>query len=346
MTSQQQQAADRITEAVQMGESELLVWAVCGAGKTEMLFPGIAEALSLGKRVCIATPRADVVRELIPRLRSSFAQTNVQGLYGGAEKKDSVSQLTISTTHQLLRYQNAFEVLVIDEVDAFPYHKDPSLPYAADRAITHRSTTIYLTATPRKNQYRRIRRHSLPHFFVPLRFHGHPLPVPLLKMCGTLKKELKEKKFPSSFLHWLPTRQNPDRQLLIFVPTIDMAEELKLTWETSNIQSGWTVASVHASDPAREEKVHAFRYRQLDVLITTTILERGVTFPSVDVSVLDAGHEVFDEAALIQISGRAGRSPDDPDGEVLFFHDGKTDAMVQAVRNIRKMNNRGRGYRP
>ena len=100
------------------------------------------------------------------------------------------------------------------------------------------------------------------------------------------------------------------------------------------------LATVHAEDPNRTEKVQQFRNKKLLVLITTTILERGVTFPSVDVAILAAGHTVFDEAALVQIAGRAGRSGDDPTGEVIFFHDGKTDAMVQAIHSIKKMNHR------
>src|SRR5699024_11776304 len=82
--------------------------------------------------------------------------------------------------------------------------------------------------------------------------------------------------------------------------------------------------------------------KEIFILLTTTILERGVTFPSVDVAVLDAGHDVFDEAALVQIAGRAGRSPDDPDGEVVFFHDGKTESIVDAVRSIKTMDKRAR----
>ena len=35
-------------------------WAVCGAGKTEMMFESISCALKEGKRVCWAIPRADV----------------------------------------------------------------------------------------------------------------------------------------------------------------------------------------------------------------------------------------------------------------------------------------------
>ncbi|WP_235791757.1 DEAD/DEAH box helicase [Virgibacillus salidurans] len=347
LTFVQQRAADRITSAVNAQEKELLIWAVCGAGKTEMLFPGITQALRLGKRVCIATPRADVVRELLPRIQKAFDTIEVQGLYGGSENKDGTAQIIIATTHQLLRYKAAFDLLIIDEIDAFPFHADPALPYAANRAKSDANTTIYLTATPRKDHRKQIMRKKLAHLFVPVRFHGHPLPVPKLQMSFSLKKELANEKVPEAFMKWVKTRKNPDRQLLIFVPTIQLAEKMKEKIADRLLEEGLLktkdkAQAVHASDPDRAEKVQLFRDRKIDTLLTTTILERGVTFPSVDVAIIDTGHEVFDEAALVQISGRAGRSPDDPTGEVVFFHDGKTEAMTRAVQSIRQMNKRGK----
>lgn len=349
LTDKQQLAADRITQAIVSQEKELLIWAVCGAGKTEMLFPGITKALQSGKRVCLATPRADVVRELLPRFRQAFARVSIQGLYGGSDEKEKVAQLILSTTHQLLRFRQAFDVLIIDEIDAFPYHKDPSLSFAANRSRKQISTMIYLTATPRKEQRRRMLQKQLNHMFVPTRFHGYPLPVPSLKMCRTLKKDLARPVPPKLLTEWLKQRVNPERQLLLFVPTIELAEKLEMVLARKFIQLGWltskqAITFVHASDPDREEKVQQFRRKETFMLLTTTILERGVTFPSVDVVVLDAGHDVFDEAALVQIAGRAGRSPDDPTGEVLFIHDGKTDAMVEAVSSVKAMNKRG-GFR-
>ncbi|WP_324609844.1 DEAD/DEAH box helicase [Oceanobacillus damuensis] len=342
----QQKAAERIVAAIQTIEQELLVWAVCGAGKTEMLFPGITDALKHGKRICIATPRADVVQELLPRLQRAFTKVSIQALYGGSNDKQGTAQLMIATTHQLLRYQAAFDVMIIDEIDAFPYHADESLSFAARRAKKNQSTTIYLTATPRKQHKALINRKKLPHVFVPVRFHGQPLPVPRKKMCFGLKRDLHKNFPPSPFFKWMNSRQNPDRQLLIFVPTISLAEKLKdnvfkILQQEGQIHSKEKLQYVHAADPDRENKVQDFRERKISVLITTTILERGVTFPSVDVAVFDAGHEVFDEAALVQIAGRAGRSPDDPTGEVMFFHDGKTENMVQAIESIKSMNKRG-----
>ncbi|GAA0589757.1 ATP-dependent helicase ComFA [Virgibacillus siamensis] len=339
LTKVQHRAADRITTAITAEEPELLIWAVCGAGKTEMLFPGITEALRLGKRICIATPRTDVVRELLPRIRTAFSNVYIQGMYGGSRENDGSAQMIIATTHQLLRFKHAFDVIIIDETDAFPYHADPSLAFAANRAKKITSTTIYLTATPRPVHRKRILTNKLSHIFVPVRFHGHPLPVPIFTMTFSLQKDLRQSTIPKSFLDWVKKRSDRNRQLLIFVPTISLAENLIPNLKTA-LQDN-NVTAVHASDVDREEKINRYRNKQIQTLVTTTILERGVTFPSVDVAVLDSGHTVFDEAALVQIAGRAGRSPADPTGEVVFFHDGKTEAMMEAVRLIKKMNKRG-----
>lgn len=345
LTDSQQKAADRVVHAIRRKEHELLIWAVCGSGKTEMLFPGITEALRTGKRICIATPRADVVRELLPRLQSSFTAVPIQGLYGGSEQNDATAPFLIATTHQLLRFQEAFDVIIIDEVDAFPYHKDQSLPFAVNRAKKEKATTIYLTATPRKDLQRRIKRKKLPHIFVSVRFHGTPLPVPVYKMDFFLHHQLKDFSPPMSLVKWLRKRKNKNRQLLLFVPTIQLAEKMKprlfnILVKEKRIENKSELAFVHAEDPDREEKVNLFRENKIKYFLTTTILERGVTFPSVDVAVIDAGHDVFDEAALVQIAGRAGRSPDDPTGEVVFFHSGKTDAMNKAKSSIQQMNRR------
>ncbi|GGD10776.1 hypothetical protein GCM10011389_17970 [Pontibacillus salipaludis] len=239
---------------------------------------------------------------------------------------DEGAQFLLATTHQLLYYARAFDVMIIDEVDAFPYHADPMLPYSTARALKTDSTLIYLTATPRLDLKIRSHLKLLPTVFVPQRFHGHPLPVPVFLASFDLKKRV----VPKALKVWLDEKKRTGRRVLLFAPTIEKAEKLKGELPGS--------ISAHSEDPDREDKIGRFRQKEVDFLITTTILERGVTFPSIDVAVLDASHDVFDEAALVQIAGRAGRSPEDPDGDVVFFHDGASDAMVNARDSIRKMN--------
>ncbi|TCT20457.1 competence protein ComFA [Melghiribacillus thermohalophilus] len=333
LTPFQKQAANRIRTAIQQ-QTELLVWAVCGAGKTEMLYPGLNWAFSRGFRVCLATPRTDVVTELYPRLQQTFPSIEIVPLYGGTPHKDENAQLVIATTHQLLRYNHAFDVMVIDEIDAFPFHADPMLPHAAGRARKPDSASIYLTATPRPKMKWKFRVNLLPAVFVPARYHGHPLPVPQFVSVLRLRSCLKKQRLPEPVQIWLRKQQASKRQLLIFVPTVEDAHLIHSLIPDSK--------KVFARSPERKEVIEQFRLQKIQILVTTTILERGVTFPSVDVAVIDAGHNVFDEAALVQISGRAGRSADDPFGEVVFFYQNKTSAMVQARRSIQKMNQRAK----
>ena len=80
------------------------------------------------------------------------------------------------------------------------------------------------------------------------------------------------------------------------------------------------------------------RQNKVDFILSTTILERGVTFPNIDVFVIGAEDRVFTESALVQIAGRAGRSPQYPKGDVIYFHDGQSLAMKKAIKQIKKMN--------
>ena len=347
LTMIQAQAAMRMKEATERNKT-ILTWAVTGSGKTEMLFPSIDVALKMGKRICIASPRADVVRELLPRLRQAFLKISIQGLYGGSRDKDGSAQLIVATTHQLFRFKHAFDLLIIDEVDAFPYHHDVSLQIATQRAKRVNSSLIYLTATPREEQRKQMMNKRLDYVFVPLRYHQQLLPIPTFQLDTPLEKCLPQQTLPEKFVHWLRNRRFPSRQLLVFVPTVKQIDHIKKLLRRMyalEVSETIYIESVHAEDLNREEKIIKFRKRLIHILITTTILERGVTFPAIDVVVLDAHHEVFDEAALVQISGRAGRSKEDPTGEIMFFHNGKTNSMAKAKKDMTKMNKRALLYK-
>ena len=127
LSSEQKRASDEIVVTV-LSEETRLIWAVAGAGKTEMIFEGIAACLRKGGRVCLASPRVDVCLELAPRIKQAFPDVPLALLYGGNEEGYSYTPLVIATTHQLLRFREAFDLLIIDEIDSFPYHNDSEPP--------------------------------------------------------------------------------------------------------------------------------------------------------------------------------------------------------------------------
>ncbi|OLP66662.1 hypothetical protein BACPU_00210 [Bacillus pumilus] len=333
LSNGQKRASKKLIESIK-NNTDLLVWAVCGAGKTEVLFHGIEYALSRGMNVCIATPRTDVVLELEPRIRQVFKGLNIAVLYGGSPQRFQIAPLMIATTHQLIRYKNAFDVIIIDEVDAFPYSIDESLQFAVQKAIRKNGIKIYLSATPSKQMKSDVFRGQLEAVKIPLRFHQQPLPVPTFQWIGQWKKRLEKKQLPPTVVEWIEKHIKNRRRILLFVPSISIMKK------TTNIlrELHMNVEGVSADDKDRKQKVKQFREHGYDVLVTTTILERGVTIQNVQVGVLGAESTIFTESALVQIAGRAGRHPEYSQGDVLFFHFGLTRSMKQAKKHIVQMN--------
>jgi competence protein ComFA len=339
LSAGQRQAAEKLVHCFRSGKSrEFLLWAVCGAGKTEMLFPLISEALKKGNAVMLCTPRRDVVQELEPRLKEAFPKAETAGFYGGKspESRFCYADVAVATTHQLLRFYKAYTLIIIDEVDAFPYTMDKKLQFAAGQAAADKSMTVYVTATPSRMQQRLAASGSLESAVVSRRFHGEDLPVPRLVWAGNWKKQIENTRLPKALRLFL--KKAGERQVLLFVPAVSWltpVQEVLKKW-----QGNLRTATVHSQEEERSERVKMFREGRLDVLITTTILERGITIENVQVAVLGAENAVFTETALIQIAGRAGRSSRYPTGMVSFFHNGSTCEMKRAVRTIVQLNRR------
>lgn len=316
--------------------ARFLIWAVTGAGKTEMIFPLLQSVLDAGGRVLVAAPRRDVVLELAPRLATAFPGESIATLYGGSPDRWKRGSITLATTHQLLRFRQAFDLVVIDEIDAFPYHNDPMLDFAAKGACKPGGKYIYLSATPPAKLQREAAAGKLPHAKVPARFHGHPLPVPKALKIPSVQRCLTQKSLPSGLVRELKASLQRGAQVFLFVSRIRHIEPflqlLRRYFKDISIEGTSSV------DPSRTEKVMSFRNRDIRLLVTTTILERGVTVPKSDVFIVDADSELFDEAALIQMAGRAGRSKDDPAGRVVFGSPEWTRCQRSAMNQIKRMN--------
>ncbi|PNQ82547.1 helicase-related protein [Paenibacillus sp. F4] len=321
-----------------------LLWAVTGAGKTEMMFPLLQYVLDHGGTVLVATPRRDVVLELAPRLAIAFPDVSMVTLYGGSAERWQRGQLTLATTHQLLRYRQAFDLVVIDEIDAFPYHNDPMLAFAARAVCKPKGKFIYLSATPPQFLQKEAAHGLLPHAKVPVRFHRHPLPVPFRLGAASVQHWLQKGRLPLSFIQRLRVSIQRGAQVFLFVTRISHIQGLVklLIKQLPDVP----IAGTSSQDEERTVKVRLFRATEIRVLVTTTILERGVTVPRSDVYVLDADSSLFDEASLVQMAGRAGRSKDDPCGGVIFTSPQWTRGQKRAIRQIKRMNAlaRKKGY--
>lgn len=315
-------------------KEDCLVEAVTGAGKTEMIFPLLDEAFSRGCRVAIATPRIDVVNELYPRLVAAFGEVEIGKYHGREEKQPANEQLVICTTHQLLKYYQAFDLLIIDEIDSFPYAGNPQLHFAAGNAVKKTGSRVFLTATPPEDLVKAARQGKLAIVRLNRRFHGYPLPVPQLDLY--VKPFLTKGRLHPKLARRIKTAAKSGHPLLVFLPRI--AQMPQYFAAVKRLLPNLRLATVYAQDPDRLEKVEKFRKGDLDLLLTTTILERGVTFKHVWVIIVAADDEIYSAASLVQIAGRVGRDKQDPDGLVLFCYRRYSRQIRSAVKQIKEMN--------
>jgi Superfamily II DNA/RNA helicase required for DNA uptake (late competence protein) len=333
LTEAQRLASDQVLAFMQDSAAEkALLWAACGAGKTEVCFPSAAWALKKGKSVLFAAPRQDVIHDVAPRLERNFPGYPLQVLTGTAKVRFQRGNMVLATTHQVLRFWRAFDVIFMDEMDAFPYHGDQALQWGLNHALRQGGKMLYLTATPSPEGLKAVQQGKMHLIRLPARHHRNPLPVPIWeKSYNSLHPDGCAESF-YSLIESL-REQGP---VLVFVP--------KISWLHPWIECfrcqfpSWRVDGSYSADPSRSIKLECLRQGRFDLFVSTTILERGITLSGIQVVVLEADHSVYDERALVQMAGRAGRTREHPDGRVIFISGRRTPAINKAIKWIEEQN--------
>ncbi len=323
----QKAASVRLLDAIK-NKHNLMLYAVTGAGKTEITFEGIKYARQHGLNVAFVSPRIDVVKEVYLRLADAFKDVQIDLMYSGVKSVFS-NMFTVCTVHQLFNYIKHYNVIIIDEVDAFPLPEEPLLMETLKRAAADDASIILMTATPTREMKELVGKDNI--VTIARRYHGYDLAVPNI-VWHNADKYIKKNKIPPKLIELVDDIINMNRKVLIFFPDIAMMESLAAVMKTKYCR----LESVYSKDAERYKKVQMMRDGELDILLTTTILERGVTFLHLDVIVIDAHR--FDSASLIQICGRVGRKPKDPTGNIWLMTTFNTAGITKAITAIRHFN--------
>lgn len=317
LSSFQNKVSNDLVENIEK-ENHLLVYAVCGAGKTEIVVKVIFEFLKKGEKVGIVIPRRDLVIELGKRIQDIFNNSQVTLVYGG-HHSNLEGDIIILTSHQAFRYKHYFDLLIIDEIDAFPYANDEVLKNLVLRAS--KGKIISLSATPSDNDLNNNVVYTL---FK--RYHNNPLPVPKIKRnFEFLLLKFIIKKVQKYILE--------NKYVFIYVPSIKEGHKLH-----KYLNKFFKNIFVYSSMNNKEEIMKKVRNKEYQVIVTTTILERGVTYKNLQVIVYKANEYIFNKQTLIQIAGRVGRTIDCPKGEVYYLANKVTKDMKDAIKEIKKYN--------
>ena len=74
------------------------------------------------------------------------------------------------------------------------------------------------------------------------------------------------------------------------------------------------------------------------VILSTLVLERGITFKNTNVIVYFADHRLFSFENLVQISGRVGRNHIYPHGDIIFMVNSKNKKIRRVIKFIKGCN--------
>ncbi|GJM70122.1 hypothetical protein HMSSN036_23380 [Paenibacillus macerans] len=185
-----------------------------------------------------------------------FPNVPMAVLYGGSEQRWEEARLFISTTHQLLRFYEAFDLVIIDELDAFPYHNDPMLEFAAEAACKETDgSSSCPPRRPRPCSGNSRRKAASCQSAGP--FHGHPLPVPVRIAMDPVGTCLRRCSLPRSLLRPLEESVRRGAQIFVFVTRIRQIEPL--TGLLRGCFPGLPLAGTSSQDRERNRKVLEFR---------------------------------------------------------------------------------------
>jgi len=323
LSNKQKEISQKLAKLVSQGKSVLLE-AVCGAGKTEIVYETIFQTLKQNKKVGFAISRRQVVLEIAQRLQEVFKNLEVIAVCQGYTNK-VVGDLIVCTTHQLYRYHNYFDLLIIDEPDGFPYKGNKVLHGIARNS--YKQSVIYLTATPDEELMQRVMSEELCYLKLSKRPLGNDLIIP--KVIYGFKWLL--------YLVLIIKINNLvklNKKLLVFVPTIKMSRFIYFL-----LRKYYRCCYMNSKSTNKEEIIEEFKTGKYEMCICTTVLERGITIKGVNVIVMFAQHIVFDEASLVQISGRVGRDVNDPFGFCYFLATKKTKEIDKCIKRLKRANN-------
>ena len=213
----------------------------------------------------------------------------------------------------------------MDEIDAFPFKDNKLLSSMFFRAVN--GPIIMMSATPSEAILSYFKKKNRQILELNTRFHKHPLPVPkVVTKIGIFKLPY--------LIKILKNMINEEKKVFVFAPTISKCENL---WKILRIfvKNG---TFVHSKCKDRAKKISDFKKGRYDYMVTTAVLERGVTFKNLQVIIYDADNELYNSYTLIQIAGRVGRKIDAPEGEVIFLVNKRTAEISKAISTIETKN--------
>ncbi len=282
-----------------------------GSGKTIVAVVAMLQAVESGFQTAIMAPTEILAEQHYLNIHSFIESLGLRcELLTGSRKERPLDEIAsgkvdiVIGTHALLQEGVEFKnlgLIIIDE-----QHRFGVLQRAALRKKGMNPDVLVMTATPIPRTLSLTLYGDLDYSVID-EMPPNRRPV-VTKLFRHNQRELLYKIIRSEL--------KKGRQVYIVYPTIEESEKLRLRSavsekeEIEKIFPEFRVGLIHGrmKPSERDDTMRAFKAKEIDILVCTTVIEVGVDVPNASVMVIEHA-ERFGLAQLHQLRGRVGRGP-------------------------------------
>ena len=318
-----------------------LVCGDVGYGKTEMIIRATFKAVDNLKQIAILVPTTLLAEQHYKQFKKRFSQFpyTIELLSRFRPKKDQtriIHELKKGTvdiiigTHRLIQPDIQFAdlgLLIIDEEQRFGVSHKESIktkyPHVDTLSVsaTPIPRTLYMTLTGGKQ------------------ISTIETPPPNRKPVLTALDHYSSSKIKSIIKHEL------DRQGQVFYVLNDIDKMAAKQHELQQLIPTASIDIIHSkmTDTKLETVMKQFIDKDIDILISTTIIENGIDIPNANTLIIDRAHR-FGLSQIHQLRGRVGRSSNQGYCYLFYEKDSVTEKGQQRLDAIKEYTSLGSGY--
>lgn len=285
-----------------------------GSGKTVVAVIAAIVAKSAGFQTAVLAPTTVLAQQHFTTFSKFLENVNTKisiELVTAANKKAETADILIGTSAVLARQQkliNKLGLVIVDEQHRFGVkQREELLKPFADAMTKLQPHLLNMTATP-------IPRTLALALFSDLEVSTiTTMPKGRLPIKTFLVQESKRK----NSYEWIKNKVVKDGEQIYWIsPLIEESDKLEINSAkaiykhlSEEIFPDLSLGLLHGKLKAKEkdETMEQFKNREVDVLISTSVIEVGIDVPNATVMVIE-GAERFGLAQLHQLRGRVGRS--------------------------------------
>lgn len=322
-----------------------LVQGDVGSGKTIVAFYSIYNAFLNGFQSTLMVPTEILAKQHYQSALDLFKNTGIRirlltGSTPKKEKEKIYQEISghdcdfVIGTHAIIQDQVNFEKLALaitDEQHRFGVKQRNSL-YSSYETMPH---VLVMTATPIPRTLSMIIQGDLDVSLIDEMPKGRK-PIETIAIRQTLRKNAYDR---------CTEEIQKGRQVYIVCPLVEESEDLdiksaqELFDELSQKQfSNYRVGLLHGKMRPRDKAqiMQEFEGQNIDVLVSTTVIEVGINVPNATVMVIEDAQR-FGLSQLHQLRGRVGRGTEE--SHCILIYQGNSDILKQRMKIMTETNN-------